>query len=44
MTKKFLECKHEHTRWLDCDDCKSKGVPCPIIVCIKCGETCKTIR
>jgi len=38
------ECKHEHTRWLDCADCKEKGVPCPEIVCIKCGASCDEIR
>jgi hypothetical protein len=36
-------CNHEFARYLDCEDCKSKGVVCPLIVCIACGEGIQNI-
>lgn len=32
-------CKHNNTRFLDCSDCRSKGIQCNVIICSECGET-----
>jgi hypothetical protein len=32
-------CKHKRTRWLDCADCKEKGIVCTERVCIDCGAS-----
>jgi len=40
-------CDHKFTRYLDCDDCKQKGIPCDVIICIECGmtiEPCKHLN
>jgi len=33
------ECTHKTARYLDCDDCRGKGRPCPEFVCCDCGAT-----
>jgi hypothetical protein len=33
------DCCSAPIRYLDCEDCKKKGVPCPIVICTQCGAT-----
>lgn len=42
VNKKIKACKHTHIRYLDCQDCRDKGKPCPVIVCCDCGETIRS--
>jgi hypothetical protein len=32
-------CGSEKSRYLDCEDCREKGIPCDEIVCTECGAT-----
>jgi len=34
-------CKHKTARFLDCEDCKIKGIPCEEFICCDCGESVK---
>jgi len=36
----WCECTKEKRvlmRYLDCDDCKSKGITCDVMICCECG-------
>jgi hypothetical protein len=36
---KCPECGSTRTRDLDCEECKSKGKDCNLIICCDCGST-----
>jgi ribosomal protein S27AE len=33
------DCGSEKSRYLDCEDCRKKGIPCDEVVCTECGAT-----
>lgn len=41
VKRKMKKCKHEHTRYLNCE---FHGNSCNEIVCCACGESCNELR